>query len=197
MLETDINKGAYTIRRLFTDHAFLIPEQRDYELDDASILLLVGNLLVEYREIPEETFSGGCLLAFPNDEGKMEVLDGQTLMPTYFLMLRALDDLLGRPPEGYRFERQYFKAGSEIPRGFVTLPLTLSALQDPPAGLSSRSYASIQHLTRAYNTMATFLKKELPGTSGHPSLTGFRDYFLDQVTMTFYEADGWRDVYRL
>lgn len=89
---------------------FVIPEyQRSYAWTDEQIQILFDDL-VEYTENDNEnTYFLGTIVAYENDQGEQEIIDGQQRITSLFLLLRAfytkLESMV-ETPESKNFKSQ-------------------------------------------------------------------------------------------
>jgi uncharacterized protein with ParB-like and HNH nuclease domain len=114
-MATTIEVNKQSVKQLLEtgkDKKFVIPEyQRPYAWTDEQIQTLFYDL-VEYTENnSESTYFLGTIVAYENEKGEQEIIDGQQRITSLFLLLRALYSKLSSMTE--TSESKNFKAQIE------------------------------------------------------------------------------------
>ena len=105
-MSTSIEVNKKSVKQLLEsgkEHPFIIPEyQRPYAWGDDEIQTLFDDLW-EFTAGPDGGIEGkgtyflGCVVAYENDQGEQEIIDGQQRITSLFLLLRAIYTMLSAP----------------------------------------------------------------------------------------------------
>lgn len=112
-MATTIEVNKQSVKQLFQTGAtkkFVIPEyQRPYAWQDEQIQTLFDDLTEYTENNAESTYFLGSIVAYENENGEQEIIDGQQRITSLFLLLRAFYsklDSMAKTPESKNFKSQ-------------------------------------------------------------------------------------------
>nr|WP_252894729.1 DUF262 domain-containing protein [Liquorilactobacillus satsumensis] len=112
-MTTTIEVNKQSVKQLLEtgkNKKFVIPEyQRPYAWSDEQIQTLFDDLIEYTENNNESTYFLGTIVAYENDNGEQEIIDGQQRITSLFLLLRAIYSKLTsmvETPESKNFKSQ-------------------------------------------------------------------------------------------
>ena len=95
-MSNESNKTGYStlpLEKCFSNH-YVVPEyQREYVWEESNVEELLQDLISAYYNNSKKSYFMGMMVVYNGDEAKLEIVDGQQRITTFFLMLCAISHI--------------------------------------------------------------------------------------------------------